>query len=290
MPVYAGVCVYACLCVPVCVCLCTPGCACLSVCPRVKIGIGKHPCGRGYEAGQGGQGTASEERDCYACLCVWGWGWVYASVYLCPCVIDNLRPSGQGAGQDAIEVLPSIGYHELDFWDQQAALMPPEKEEKKEEKKEDVKEHDKHNNEGKPAEPERPGRCVFTAMLGEAAHTDPGGGGTQRVPGRQLPLPPPFWAASGQQLVAKGAALRSPRAPKAPDAPWAPKPPKGKFCPLCTPALSLNPTLTLTHTPTLSLLLTLHLTLPLPLPLPLALIKTEYWDRAGGGRNIRYEW
>ena len=22
----------------------------------------------------------------------------------------------------------------------------------------------------------------------------------------------------------------------------------------------------------------------------LALIKTEYWDRAGGGRNIRYEW
>ena len=33
-----------------------------------------------------------------------------------------------------------------------------------------------------------------------------------------------------------------------------------------------------------------------PPPLPLApslapaLIKTEYWDRAGGGGNIRYEW
>ena len=32
--------------------------------------------------------------------------------------------------------------------------------------------------------------------------------------------------------------------------------------------------------PTLSLLLTLHLTL----------IKTEYWDRAGGGGNISYDW
>ena len=75
--------------------------------------------------------------------------------------------------------------------------------------------------------------------------------------------PPPPHGASGQHLVAKGAALRSPWAPKAPDAPWAPKPPKGKFCPLCTPTLSLNPTLTLTPTPTLSL----TLTLPLPLPL-----------------------
>ena len=34
------------------------------------------------------------------------------------------------------------------------------------------------------------------------------------------------------------------------------------------------------HPPTLSVLRTLHLTL----------IKTEYWDRAGGGGNIRYEW
>ena len=32
--------------------------------------------------------------------------------------------------------------------------------------------------------------------------------------------------------------------------------------------------------PTLSLLLSLHLTL----------IKTEYWDRAGGGGNISYDW
>ena len=45
-----------------------------------------------------------------------------------------------------------------------------------------------------------------------------------------------------------------------------------------TPTLSLNPTLTLTPTPTLSLLLTLHL------------IKIEYWDRAGGGGNISYDW
>ena len=33
--------------------------------------------------------------------------------------------------------------------------------------------------------------------------------------------------------------------------------PKGSFCPLCTPALSLTPTLTLTSTPTRSLVLTL---------------------------------
>ena len=33
-----------------------------------------------------------------------------------------------------------------------------------------------------------------------------------------------------------------------------------------------------------SLVLTLHL--PLPLTLALTLTKTEYWDRAGGGRNI----
>ena len=29
--------------------------------------------------------------------------------------------------------------------------------------------------------------------------------------------------------------------------------------------------------------------LPLP-PLALPLIKTEYWDRAGGGGNISYDW
>ena len=55
--------------------------------------------------------------------------------------------------------------------------------------------------------------------------------------------------------------------------------PQCKVCPL-------NPTLTLTHTPILSLVLTPHLTLPLPL----TLIKTEYWDRAGGGGNISYDW
>ena len=60
------------------------------------------------------------------------------------------------------------------------------------------------------------------------------------------------------------------------------KVPKGKFCPFCI--LSLNPTLTQTPTPTLNLVL--HL----PLPIALNLIKTEYWDRAGGGGNIGYDW
>ena len=32
------------------------------------------------------------------------------------------------------------------------------------------------------------------------------------------------------------------------------------------------------------------LALTLALTLTLGLIKTEYWDRAGGGRNIGYEW
>ena len=54
--------------------------------------------------------------------------------------------------------------------------------------------------------------------------------------------------------------------PKVPNTPWAPKASEGKFCPLCTPMLSLNPTLTLTPTPTLSLVVTL----PLPLALALA--------------------
>ena len=45
------------------------------------------------------------------------------------------------------------------------------------------------------------------------------GGATPRVLGRQLPLPPPPPpGAFGQQLVAKGVALRRPWAPKAPDA------------------------------------------------------------------------
>ena len=46
------------------------------------------------------------------------------------------------------------------------------------------------------------------------------GGATPRVLGRQLPLPPPPpLGAYGQQLVAKGVALRRPWAPKAPDDP-----------------------------------------------------------------------
>ena len=93
-------------------------------------------------------------------------------------------------------------------------------------------------------------------------------------------------------MVVKGAALKSPWAPW--DAPWAAKPPEGKICPLCTPALCLNPPLTLTPTRTVILVLTLPLPLPLPLALHLALtptpIKTEYWDRAGGVGNISYDW
>ena len=38
-----------------------------------------------------------------------------------------------------------------------------------------------------------------------------------------------------------------------------------------------------------SVTLALTVTLTLPLGLPLTLIKTEYWDRAGGGGNISYD-
>ena len=41
---------------------------------------------------------------------------------------------------------------------------------------------------------------------------------------------------------------------------------------------------------TATLTLALTLTLTLTLTLGLTLIKTEYWDRAGGGGNISYEW
>ena len=112
---------------------------------------------------------------------------------------------------------------------------------------------------------------------------DPGGGGPLRP--IQLDMAGTFslseptidpQGASGQQLVAKGAGLRSSWAPKAPNTPQAPKAPKGNFCPLCTPALPLNPTLTLMPTPTLSLVL------PLPLPLPLPLICALFHGTACG--------
>ena len=46
------------------------------------------------------------------------------------------------------------------------------------------------------------------------------------------------------------------------------------------PNTILKPNPDPTATPTLSLVLTQ----------PLPLIKTEYWDRAGGGGNISYDW
>ena len=46
------------------------------------------------------------------------------------------------------------------------------------------------------------------------------------------------------------------------------------------PSTFLKPNLDPNTHPDLILVLTLHR----------PLIKTEYWDRAGGGRNIRYEW
>ena len=108
--------------------------------------------------------------------------------------------------------------------------------------------------------------------------------------------PPPPLPALRAHLVAKGQQLLAIHmvAPKAPEIFFFHSP--CPFCPLCTPTLSLNPTLTLMPTPTLSLLLTLptNLTLdpnpnPSPNPNP-TLIKTEYWDRAGGGGNISYDW
>ena len=54
-----------------------------------------------------------------------------------------------------------------------------------------------------------------------------------------------------------------------------PRVPEGKFCPLCTPTLSLNPSLTLAPTSTLSLVLTLPLPLPLPLTITLTLALTR---------------
>ena len=56
-------------------------------------------------------------------------------------------------------------------------------------------------------------------------YIQPLGAATPRLLGRQLPPPP----RGGQELVVKGAGLRSP---------WAPKTPKGNWCSLCSPTLS----------------------------------------------------
>ena len=61
---------------------------------------------------------------------------------------------------------------------------------------------------------------------------DSDGGATPRVLGCELPPPPPPstpYGASGQQIVAKGAALGSPQAPKVHKASWPSKPPKGNL-------------------------------------------------------------
>ena len=65
------------------------------------------------------------------------------------------------------------------------------------------------------------GGLVLGGWVPQNARTpQPPGGATPQVLGRQLPLPPPPpLGAFGQQLVAKGVALRPPWAPKAPDAP-----------------------------------------------------------------------
>ena len=54
--------------------------------------------------------------------------------------------------------------------------------------------------------------------------------------------------------------------------------------------VALTLILTLTRALRLTLTLVLTLTLGLTLTVGLALIKTEYWDRAGGGGNISYGW
>ena len=59
--------------------------------------------------------------------------------------------------------------------------------------------------------------CRVGCMLGTKVWP-PGGGGDSAGP-RTPTTPPPPLGAFGQQLVAKGVALRRPRAPKAPDAP-----------------------------------------------------------------------
>ena len=111
--------------------------------------------------------------------------------------------------------------------------------------------------------------CTFSHGCGAASQAL---GADSVGPRMWTTSPLPSQGAYGQQLVAKGAGLRSPWAPKVPAAPWAPEAAEGNFCPRCTRTLSFTPTLTLAPTPTLSLVLSL------PLPLALTPIKTEYWD------------
>ena len=59
-------------------------------------------------------------------------------------------------------------------------------------------------------------------QVGSCWQTPGGGGGDSVGPRTPTTPPPPCPGASGQQLVAKGAGLRSPWVPKAPAAPRAP--------------------------------------------------------------------
>ena len=89
--------------------------------------------------------------------------------------------------------------------------------------------------------------------------------------------PPPPQEASGQQLVVKVAGSGSMGAP------WAPKAstmhPNTILKPNLDPNTHPSPKPSPDPTPR-----------PNPNPNPPTLIKTEYWDRAGGGGNISYDW
>ena len=90
------------------------------------------------------------------------------------------------------------------------------------------------------------------------------------------PTPPPPLGAFGQHLVAKDVVLRHPWAPKVPhEHHWCPM----KILSNLHPNTILKPNLDTCRGPALNVLLSLHLTV----------IKTEYWDRAGGGGNISYD-
>ena len=104
--------------------------------------------------------------------------------------------------------------------------------------------------------------------------------GKHSQPPRPCANPPP--PLGGQQLVAKATALRSPWSLKAPNAPWSILHPNAILKPTPDPNAHPDPY----PSPYLTLL---RLPLPLALTLTLTLIKTEYWDRAGGGGNISYD-